>query len=275
MDKVTLKKIVEERLNNTETKELFLKQINNYFNYSEKNIRRYKEGDEVLLTRDSLIHGSRIEPEKISIIKENGLIASEFYSSERIIKKKPYVVEFWNVEEEMSLKNFIDVRAGVTIEIIEKDGETKHYVLSSINNISQNLKKIQNYRDYIIYQNQEQRFVPNEYYNDSTMAFIINNDTKEKNNILKNDIFSKEFNRRILEEILPKWYIEKYIDGTFDIHETGRERGIIFGIPSALIEGILVNNDIKNNPNIIGYIHEIFPDCYICDISGKVIVGNK
>ena len=107
------------------------------------------------------------------------------------------------------------------------------------------------------------------------MAFIINNDTEKKNNILKNDIFSKNFDRVILEEILPKWYIEKYIDGQFDIHETGREKGIIFGIPAKLIEGILVNNDIKNNKQTLGYIHKIFPDCYICDISGKVIIGNK
>lgn len=275
MNKVNLKNIVGERFNNVKTQKIFLTQINNCFEYNEKNTNLYNEGEEVLLTKDSLIHGSRIEPKKLSIIKENGLIASEFYSAEKVIKKKPYVVEFWKVEEEMSLKKFIDVRAGVTIEIIEKDGETKRNILSSINDISQNLKKFKNYRDYIIYQNQEQRFIPNEYYNDSTMAFIINNDTEKKNNILKNDIFSKDFDRVILEEILPKWYIEKYIDGQFDIHETGREKGIIFGIPAELIEGILVNNDIKNNKQTLGYIHKIFPDCYICDISGKVIIGNK
>ena len=183
MNKVNLKNIVGERFNNVKTQKIFLTQINNYFEYNEKNTNLYNEGEEVLLTKDSLIHGSRIEPKKLSIIKENGLIASEFYSAEKVIKKKPYVVEFWKVEEEMSLKKFIDVRAGVTIEIIEKDGETKRNILSSINDISQNLKKFKNYRDYIIYQNQEQRFIPNEYYNDSTMAFIINNDTEKKNNI--------------------------------------------------------------------------------------------
>ena len=57
-------------------------------------------------------------------------------------------------------------------------------------------------------------------------------------------------------------------------HETGREKGIIFGIPSGLIEGILVNNDIKNNKMILDHIHSVFPECYICDISGKVIIGN-
>ena len=106
------------------------------------------------------------------------------------------------------------------------------------------------------------------------LAFIINNDTDKKNEILKNDIFSNGFNRTILEEILPQWYIEKYIDGEFDIHETGREKGIIFGIPAGLIEGILVNNDIKEDNKSLSYIHEVFPNCYICDINGKVIIGN-
>lgn len=274
MNKETLKKIIEEKFKNSVTKELFIKQVDNYFKYNDNNINRYQEGENVLLTKNSLIHGSRIEPKNISMIKENGLIASEFYLTENIVKKKPYIVEFWNVEKNMTLKEFIDVRAGVTIEIIDKDGKIKKDILSSIDDISQNLKQIKNYRDFVIYQNQEQRFVPNDYYNNSTMAFIINNDTDKKNEILKNDIFSNGFNRTILEEILPQWYIEKYIDGEFDIHETGREKGIIFGIPAGLIEGILVNNDIKENKKSLSYIHEVFPNCYICDIKGKVIIGN-
>ena len=274
MNKETLKKIIEEKFKNSATKELFIKQVDNYFKYNDNNINRYQEGENVVLTKNSLIHGSRIEPENISMIKENGLIASEFYVTENVVKKKPYIVEFWNVEKDMTLREFIKVRAGVTIEFLDKDGNIQNDILSSIDDISQNLKKINNYRDFVIYQNQEQRFVPNDYYNNSTMAFIINNDTDKKNEILKNDIFSNGFSRTILEEILPQWYIEKYIDGEFDIHETGREKGIIFGVPAELIEGILVNNDIKENKKLLSYIHEVFSNCYICDIKGKVIIGN-
>ena len=274
MNKDVFEKIIEEKFQNNATRELFFQQMNNYFEYNESNNRKYEAGEDVLLDKNSLIHGSRINPKNISLIKENGLIASEFYSTENVLKKKPYIVEFWNVEKNMTLKEFIDVRAGVTIEVIDNDGKIKKEILSSIENISQNLKQINNYRDYVIYQNQEQRFVPNDYYNNSTMAFIINNNTDMKNEILKNDIFSKSFNRTILEEILPQWYIEKYIDGKFDIHETGRERGIIFGVPSGLIEGILVNNEIKRNEDALKHIHDVFSNCYICDTKGKVIMGN-
>lgn len=274
MNKDVFEKIIEEKFQNNATRELFFQQMNNYFEYNESNNRKYEAGEDVLLDKNSLIHGSRINPKNISLIKENGLIASEFYSTENVLKKKPYIVEFWNVEKNMTLKDFIDVRAGVTIEVIDNDGKIKKEILSSIENISQNLKQINNYRDYVIYQNQEQRFVPNDYYNNSTMAFIINNNTDMKNEILKNDIFSKSFNRSILKEILPQWYIEKYIDGKFDIHETGRERGIIFGVPSGLIEGILVNNEIKRNEDALKHIHDVFSNCYICDTKGKVIIGN-
>ena len=274
MNKEVFEKIIEEKFQNNATRELFFQQMNNYFEYNESNNRKYEAGEDVLLDKNSLIHGSRINPKNISLIKENGLIASEFYSTENVLKKKPYIVEFWNVEKNMTLKEFIDVRAGVTIEVIDKDGKIKKEILSSIENISKNLLEIKKYREFTIYQNQEQRFVPNDYCNNSTMAFIINNDTDKKNEIIKNDIFSKSFNRTILEEILPQWYIEKYIDGKFDIHETGRERGIIFGVPSGLIEGILVNNEIKRNEDVLKHIHEVFSNCYICDTKGKVIIGN-
>ena len=274
MNKEVFEKIIEEKFQNNATRELFFQQMNNYFEYNESNNRKYEAGEDVLLDKNSLIHGSRINPKNISLIKENGLIASEFYSTENVLKKKPYIVEFWNVEKNMTLKEFIDVRAGVTIEVIDKDGKIKKEILSSIENISKNLLEIKKYREFTIYQNQEQRFVPNDYCNNSTMAFIINNDTDKKNEIIKNDIFSNNFNRSILEEILPKWYIEKYIDGEFDIHETGREKGIILGVPAGLIEGILVCNKIKENKNTLDHIHEVFSNSYICDTKGKVIIGN-
>ena len=274
MNKDILEKIIKEKFQNNSTRELFLKHMNCFFEYDENNNRKYEKGEEVLLTENSLIHGSRIDPQKVSLIKENGLIASEFFSAENVLKKKPYIVEFWNVEKNMPLKEFIDVRAGVTIEIIDVDGKTREYILSSIEDISKNLLEIKKYREFTIYQNQEQRFVPNDYCNNSTMAFIINNDTDKKNEIIKNDIFSNNFNRSILEEILPKWYIEKYIDGEFDIHETGREKGIILGVPAGLIEGILVCDKIKENKDTIDHIHEVFSNSYICDTKGKVIIGN-
>ena len=257
------------------TKELFTNQINNFFSYEGKNINKYSIGEQVLLSSNSLITGTRMKVDDLNIIKSSGLISPEFYSDETRTVKKPYVVEFWNIEKSMTLKEFIDVRAGVTIEVSNRDFKTKYQIMCSLDNISNTIQNLDDYLTYTIHQNHEQRFVPNKYYKDPTMAFIVTNDTEEKNNILKNNLLSKDFDRNMLEDILPEWYIEKYIDGEFDIHETGRENMIIFGVPSVMIEGIIVCDDIKNNTDELNRIKSIFSDCYICDINGVVLIGNK
>ena len=59
---------------------------------------------------------------------------------------------------------------------------------------------------------------------------------------------------------------------TFDNYETGREKAILYGMPSNLIEGILVNREIEEDSNKLKIIKEQFSYCYICNIDGKVIV---
>lgn len=257
------------------TKELFRNQVRNFFSYSGSNINRYSVGDDVLLTQISLITGTRMKVDDLNIIRSSGIISPEFYSDEVRVCKKPYVVEFWNIDKSMTLKEFVDVRAGVTIEVCNRNFKTKYQIMCSLDNISNTIENLDDYLTYTIYQNHEQRFVPNKYYKDPTMAFIVTNDTEEKNELLKNNLLSPNFDREMLEEILPKSYIEKYIDDEFDIHETGRENMIIFGVPSKMIEGIIVCDYIKNNIDELNKIKSIFSDCYICDINGVVLIGNK
>jgi hypothetical protein len=49
----------------------------------------------------------------------------------------------------------------------------------------------------------------------------------------------------------------------------------MFGLPSSLIEGVLVGKEIEKNKKSLDYIKSKLPDCYICNLDGKVIVGNK
>lgn len=258
---------------NNETREIFIEQIERYFNLIEKEENKYNIGDEIILDDNYLIHGSRINFNELNIIKDCGIISSEFYSGINVNKKKPWVAEFWKITEKISLKNWIDKYCGVTIEFKNREGDTFKSVISSFENIKQEIIKIDNYRDYIIFQNQEQRFVPNEVVNNSAnFAFIINTNTENKRELVKYDIFDEKFNRNILKDILPKWFIEKYIDGQFDNNETGREKAIIFGLPSNMIEGILVSKNIEKDINSLNIIKNIFSNCYICNIEGRVIL---
>ena len=49
----------------------------------------------------------------------------------------------------------------------------------------------------------------------------------------------------------------------------------MFGLPASLIEGIFVGRKIENDEKSLNYIKGKLPDCYICNLDGKVIVGNK
>ena len=234
--------------------------------------KEFLVGDNILLDNNTLIHGTRISVDKLNIIKEKGLIAPEFFGKYNKNKKKPFVVEFWDIKENISLKDYIDKYCGVTIEIKGSDGSILKRMISPINNIENEILSLKDYRDYLIYQNQEQRFLPNKYLNNATMAFIVRiNDENRK--LFKNDIFSTQFDKKIIKQLVPKWFYKKYMENrTFDNYETGREKAILYGIPSNLIEGILVNREIEEDLSKIKIIKEEFPNCYICNIDGKVIM---
>ena len=91
------KKIIEMFENQIEYYEL---EKNNTINYAKKNI-----GDEVILKKGTLIHGTRIHIEKLNLIKEKGIIAPEFFKDVNLNKKKPWVVEFWKINENIKLKD--------------------------------------------------------------------------------------------------------------------------------------------------------------------------
>ena len=52
---------------------------------------------------------------------------------------------------------------------------------------------------------------------------------------------------------------------------TDRETAIMFGLPSKLIEGVFVGRKVENDDNMLDYIKDKLPDCYICNLDGKVI----
>lgn len=233
---------------------------------------KHSLGDNILLDSNTLIHGTRIATNELKTIKEYGLLAPEFFGKYSKNKKKPFVVEFWNIEENISLKDYINKYCGVTIEVKDNNGTISKRIISPINNIENEILSLKEYRDYLIYQNQEQRFLPNKYLNNATMAFIIRINDKNKD-LFTNDIFSVQFDKKIIKQIVPKWFYKKYMENrTFDNYETGREKAILYGMPSNLIEGILVNREIEEDSNKLTIIKEQFPYCYICNIDGKVIV---
>ena len=254
---------------NNDTKKLLKEQIELFYTYETTAYPTQK--NEVILSTNNLIHGSRANLETLEIISKTGLIASEFYGELNSNKKKPYVIELWDIKENIKLSDWIKKYAGVTIDFKNKDGNVYKSIISSFDDIKSNIQKENNFRDYIIYQNQEQRFIPNDIVeNDTSVAFII--EYNENDQLIKNDIFNIEFSNTIIKDILPEWFYEKYLKNrTFDNYETGREKAIIFGIPITMIKGIIVSRKIEQDLNYLEKIKELFPWCYICDIDGEIL----
>lgn len=253
------------------TKETLKKQIELF--YSQENVenKANHKNKSVILHKNNLIHGSRANLETLEIISRTGLIASEFYADFNQNKKKPYVVELWDVKEELSLSEWLEKYTGVTIDFKDRKGNVYKSVISSFDNVKLTIQKEKNFRDYIIYQNQEQRFLPNDIVdNDATIAFIV--EYNENDELIKNDIFDKRFDTKIIKDMLPKWFYEKYMKNrNFDNYETGREKAILFGIPLFMIKGIMVSRTLEKDINYITKIKELFPKCYICNIDGIII----
>ncbi len=85
-----------------------------------------------------------------------------------------------------------------------------------------------------------------------------------------------------VEEETLKYFLDERYDTTFleernhrNSSTTDRESAILFGLPSSLIEGVFIGRKIEDDLECIHYIKSRLPDCYICNLEGKVIVGNK
>ena len=73
-------------------------------------------------------------------------------------------------------------------------------------------------------------------------------------------------------------YVDEFINNdrlNRNASTTDRESAIMFGLPINLIEGVFVGRKIEKDNNALYYIKSKLPDCYVCNLDGKVIVSNK
>ena len=103
-------------------------------------------------------------------------------------------------------------------------------------------------------------------------------DSEHAKKLSNNDVWNLDFDEEILTPFLDYRYRDKFINNdriNRSVSTTDRESAIMFGLPISLIEGVFVGRKIENNKDSLNYIKSKLPDCYICNLDGKVIVGNK
>ena len=264
-----------------DSKKIVLEQINRFYNSN--NIKcpqhMYKIGEEVFLKKGTLLHGTYKNLEGLKEIVKNGLISSWFIDGR--LSKYPSSVGVWNLQNDYYLKDYINFYSGGTImycgvfdELANKEVSKTAVIpydnMSSINEISRKY----DCHMWLMEQTKEARFMPSLNQDKVQIGIIFNADLVKESNLLIGDILDKDiFDDNIVKDFINPNYYEKFIKDRAkkDDFFTNRESAVLFGIPSNLIEGILVGKTYEKDQNVLKEIKGLLPNCYICNLDGKVI----
>lgn len=264
-------------------KELLINHINLFYNDNEKIIKnRYKAGDNVFLSKGTFIHGIFGELSNFDFTVENGFVAVDFTEEPRS-NKICNSVGMWNIQEDIMLKDYIKQYSGFTISYsIGRGPESKtESKLIPYHKFDEVTEKINNDSEVWMYwgeQTKEVRFIPSLVSSKRQIAFILNMNSDYAEKLAFDDVWNIEFDKETLTPFLDDRYVDKFINHdrlNRDASTTDRESAIMFGLPSILIEGVFVGRKIENDKDALKYIKSKLPDCYICNLDGKVIVENR
>ena len=263
--------------------ELVLNQIELFYSNEKIEKRRYSIGDDVKLTKGTFLHGIREGFGEFDWIVDHGFISTDFSSTAfKGLNKIKNSVGMWNLKEDTSLKDYIFNYSGFTITYTlgRGPGAKRISKLIPYHKFDEETERLNDEKDVYLWwgdKTKEVTYLPSLVSNKSQVAFILNTSSDYAKKLLYADVWNTEFDDETLTEFLDYRYYPKFLELRFekDASTTDRESAIMFGLPSSLIEGILVGRKFENDPNALDYIQSKLPDCYICNIDGKVIIGNK
>ena len=275
MNKEELLNLVDEMFNDN-SNEIIKRQIERYNDALENGkieYKNYKIGDKVLLPKGTIIHGTYKNIEGLREIVNNGLISSDFIEGRR--SKYPACVGVWNLKKEYLLEDYLDYYSGGTIMF---NGENKKITrIVSYSDMSDIMNIVSNEKDYHMWymeQTKEARFIPSYTQDNVQIAVIFNGNNKYMKNLLNGDILNQN---NISDEDVKPFVNEKYYDRFIidrknkDDFFTDRESAVLYGIPSTLIEGVLVGRKYENDSKILDEIRKLLPNAFICNLDGIVI----
>ena len=263
-------------------KDLLIKQIDLFYK-KDVSIKKtkYKLNDDVFLKKGTFIHGIFGELENFDFTIENGFISTDF-TQEKRANKICNSVGMWNIQNDISLKEYINLYSGFTITYnIGRGPESKQVTelvpYHKFDEVTEELNNREDVWSYYGEQTKEVRFIPSLVSNKRQIAFILNTNNEYAKELIKNDVWNTSLSNEILEPFIDSRYYPKFIEERFNriATTTDRESAIMFGLPSSLIEGIFVGRKIEQDKKALEYIKNKLPDCYICNLDGKVIVSNK
>lgn len=274
MNKEKYVKLVNEKIN-CNARKLLLKQVDRFYNavdnYRVEN-NHYKVGDLVHLKKGTLLHGTYKNIEGLEKIAKDGLICDLVVEGRS--SKYPLTICVWNLQKDYLLKDYIDFYSGATIMFKgENLKETAVIPYSKMPDIM-NIVTRNDYFMWTMEQTKEARFMPSYQQENVQIGIIFNGNNSYVQELLKEDILNISMSDKDVKPFLNEWYYERFLKERKEKDDffTNRESAIIFGLPSCFIEGVLVGRKYETDNKMLKRIKALLPNCYICDLDGKVIV---
>lgn len=274
--------IVKEKIKNSNAKDIVIKQIKKYYEALENYTPlapSYKVGDQVYLSKGTLLHGTYKNIEGLKEIAENGLISNLFIDG----RSSKYIgsVGVWNLKKDCYLKDYINFYSGGTMMFcgIYKDGintkknSTMIIPYDEMNNMLSILSKEECHM-WVMEQTKEARFMPSLVQDRVQVGIIFNGNNAYIKDLLNGDILNPHIiNDEDVKEFINSDYYNRFVRERKNKNDffTDRESAILFGIPSCFIEGILVGREYEKDEVILQKIKELLPNAYICNLDGIVI----
>ena len=110
------------------------------------------------------------------------------------------------------------------------------------------------------------------------LAFVLNGRDRQVQKFVKNNLLDDNLSL----DVVTKLYNFSKNPQHLEIFKKNRRVGederiayMLFGLPVSMIEGVFVGRIYERDKKMLKHIKSVLPNCYICNLDGKVIVGNK
>ena len=262
--------------------DLVLRQIDLFYTDVEIIKNKYKVGEDVKLSKGTFMHGIREGFGEFEWIADNGFISTDFSTDKfKGLNKIKNSVGMWNIREDMYLRDYIINYSGFTITYTLGRGRDAKTVSELIpyHKFDEFTEKLNDETNVYLWwgdKTKEVTYLPSLVSNKSQIAFILNMQSDYAKKMIYADVWNTEIDEEDLIEFLDSNYYPNFINKRFnrDASTTDRESAIMFGLPAKFVEGVLVGRKFERDDETLKYIKSKLPDCYICNLDGKVIVGN-
>lgn len=248
-------------------------QIDKFFEIEKLNFQlpkhKYKIGDDIILNDCHYLHGVGKSDDAVEFVAKYGIVSKEATTPNTKKHGFRYVSGFWRVPTQIRLGEYIKNYSGMDVRFNDKNFLVPY---GEMNKFVEEMRNTDHWYWEAI-SSMEIRFMPSLARDVNQYGFILNIDNEyarelDKNNVNTPDYdksISKHFNKYFLrrKKDLPKLKTETYMN---------RASYVIFGMNKCFIEGIIVGKKVEKNKTQLDEVKKLFPNCYICNLDGKVIM---